>query len=60
MCITMIVSVRHSPGLPLLSGSRESLPSSRMFSAPSTTFAGRPPVIWANGSSRFSPASMLR
>src|SRR2546421_3398015 len=35
-----------------LSGFRESLPSSRMFTAPDAPFAGRPPVIWENGSVR--------
>ena len=46
MCMTMIVSARHSLALSSgASGSRESLPSSRMLSAPSTVFAGRPPVI---------------
>jgi hypothetical protein len=52
MCAMSIVSVRHSPAFCLLSGSRESLPSIRMFSAPSTALAGRSPRMPANGSVR--------
>ena len=53
------MSLRHTPGFSLVSGSRESLPTSRMFIAPSTVFAGRSPVIFDHGSLRAIPPSML-
>ena len=61
MCITMIVSARHLLALSSgASGSRESLPTSRMLSAPSTVLAGRPPVIAENGSVRpMSPSRLV-
>src|SRR5262245_64186857 len=53
MCISTMVSVRHLPGWSTgASGSRESLPSSRKFSAPSACTGGRS-AIPANGSVRF-------
>jgi hypothetical protein len=58
MCMMISVSARHSlPASSLASGSRESLPTIRMFSAPSTVLTGRPFVIWENASVRLRSLS---
>jgi hypothetical protein len=55
----IIVSVRHSPAVPLWSGSRESLPSIRMLSEPFTGLSGRPALIAENGSERSMSLAMV-
>src|SRR4051794_28597991 len=58
MCMTISVSARQALAVSsLASGSRESLPTRRMLTAPSTVLAGRPEVMSANASVRLRSLS---